>query len=85
MRVLVYTKSDCPLCDRLLDDLAWLQEQIGFAVELRDIAADPAAEARFRYLVPVLEVGGALYYPPHDALHLHHHLTAAARAAHPEA
>ena len=85
MRVVVYTKSDCSLCDRLLDDLAWLQKQLDFAVEVRDIAADPVAEERFRYLIPVLEVGGALYYPPHDALQLQHHLTAAAHAAHPEA
>ncbi len=84
MRVVVYTKTDCPLCDRLLDDLAWLQAQIHFDIDLRDIAADPAAAERFRYLLPVLEVGGALYYPPHDALQLHHHLTAA-RAANPEA
>ncbi len=80
MRVVVYTKADCPLCDQLLDDLAWVQTQVSFAVEVRDIAADPVAADRFRYLVPVLEVDDALVYPPHDALRLLNRLTEAANA-----
>ena len=78
MRVIVYTKSGCHLCDHLLEDLAWVRTQVGFDVELRDISTDPVAEERFRYLVPVVEVGGALVYPPHDALRLLNRLTEAA-------
>lgn len=70
MRVAVYTKPGCGLCDELLADLAWIQRQVRFDVELRDITADAAAYERFRDFVPVLEVGGALHYPPHDALRL---------------
>jgi glutaredoxin len=84
VRVTVYTKPACPLCDHLLEDLAWLQTQIGFSVELHDISTDPVAEERFRYFVPVLEVGGALYYPPHDALTLYNTLAAAIRRPHDE-
>jgi thiol-disulfide isomerase/thioredoxin len=78
--VTLYSKPECALCDRLLEDLAWLGEQVPLAVETRDIREDAATEERFRYLIPVLEVDGVLHYPPHDLLGLRRVLEDASRA-----
>jgi hypothetical protein len=78
LRVVVWSKPDCHLCDDLLADLALLATQRPLTVETRNILDDEAAFARFRYLIPVVEVaGGPLLYPPHDL----HTLQAALDAA----
>lgn len=79
--VVLYTKRDCPLCDHLKSDLAWLAEQLPFTVEERDIERDADLLAQFRYLIPVLEVGGVFYYPPHDLLQLRQMLAPAGGAS----
>jgi hypothetical protein len=79
VRVVVYTKPGCGLCDELLADLAWAQRQVRFDVEPCDIMTDPELYERFRYLVPVLEIDGALHYPPHDALRVLNLLAEAAK------
>jgi glutaredoxin len=67
MRVTLYSKPDCPLCDEVKQELAGWQEALGFALGVRNIEEDPAEFARFRYLVPVIEIaGGPLLYPPHE-------------------
>lgn len=64
--VTLYTKPDCSLCDRLRDDLSWIGEEIPLAVETRNILDDPDWTRQFGVLIPVLEIGGVFYYPPHD-------------------
>ncbi|MBI3978027.1 MAG: glutaredoxin family protein [Chloroflexi bacterium] len=57
--VRLYTKPVCPLCDDardLLDDLA---EEFALAVEVVDITADPTLFARFRTVIPVVEIADA--------------------------
>ncbi len=67
MRVTLYSKPDCPLCDKLKADLLALQPEIGFSLDERDIEASPDDFARYRYLIPVVDIeGGELLYPPHD-------------------
>lgn len=78
--VVLYTKPDCPLCDHLKADLAWLAEQMPLSVLERDITQDAALFDQFRYLIPVLDVDGVLYYPPHDWVRLRHAVEAAGRA-----
>lgn len=78
--VILYTKPDCSLCDRLKDDLAWLGEQVPLAVEERNILNDHETTQRLRDLIPVLEIDGALYYPPHDLLAVRRVVEAASRA-----
>jgi glutaredoxin len=67
MRITLYSKPDCPLCDELKADLQMMQPELGFTLLERNIEEHPADFARFRYLIPVLEInGGELLYPPHS-------------------
>jgi glutaredoxin len=76
----LYTKPDCPLCDYLKADLAWLGEQLPLSVQEHDITQDAVLFDQFRYLIPVLEVDGVFHYPPHDLVRLHQVVDAAGRA-----
>lgn len=78
MQVTLYTKPNCHLCNQLRLDLAWIQRELDFSVVERNIEADPADAERFRYLIPVLQVGETFFYPPHDLMTLHSTLRAAA-------
>ena len=78
MRVTLYTKPDCALCDELKADLLALQPEIGFTLAEQNIEEDAGDFARFRYLIPVLDVeDGPLLMPPHDFMHLRNVLSAA--------
>jgi glutaredoxin len=57
-RVTVYHAADCSLCARALEVVSEAQEELGFDLELVDIALDPELEARFRTLLPVIEIDG---------------------------
>jgi hypothetical protein len=51
--------------------VAALQAELGFELELVDIAGDPALEARYRERIPVVEVNGErafTYFVDADAL-----------------
>jgi hypothetical protein len=79
MQITVYSKPNCSLCDNLMDDLAWLQRELDFTVVSHNINDDPALKAQFQYLIPVVEIAGVLYNPPHDLLQMRQRLIAAAR------
>ena len=67
MRVILYTKPDCPLCDELKGDLAEFQAEMGFELTERNIEKDKTDFRRYRYLIPVLDIeGGELLTPPHQ-------------------
>jgi len=66
MRVTLYSKPDCSLCETVKADLLTIQSKIGFTLLERNIEEDPDEFLRFRYLIPVLDIeGGTLLYPPH--------------------
>ncbi len=66
MKLTLYSKPDCPLCDELKADLDVLREQFEFTLEERDIEDDSVLFERYRYLIPVLDIeGGPILYPPH--------------------
>jgi hypothetical protein len=79
MQITLYSKPNCSLCDDLLADLTWLQRELTFTVHSQDISNDPALKEKFQYLVPVLEIGGTLYNPPHDLLETRQRIISAAR------
>jgi hypothetical protein len=55
-----------------------MQQEIGFILLERNIEEHPENFARFRYLIPVLEIdGGELLYPPHSWSRTHQALQAA--------
>ena len=54
MSVYLYTRPGCHLCDRARDVL----EAAGIAFEEVDITTDPALEAEYGVLIPVVEQEG---------------------------
>ena len=79
LEVTLYTKDHCSLCEKLQDDLAWISREQPLRIVSHDIEADADLYERFRYLVPVVEIGGTLYYPPHDVMQLRHAVLNAAQ------
>ena len=66
MQLTLYTKPNCSLCEELKADLLALQPEVGFILSERNIEENAEDFARFRYLIPVLDIeGGELLYPPH--------------------
>ena len=54
MTLMLLTRSFCHLCDEMREALAPLAAAHGAAIVERDVDADPALEARYGDLVPVL-------------------------------
>jgi hypothetical protein len=75
----LYSKPNCSLCDNLTADLEWLQRELDFTVVSHNINDDATLKEKFQYLVPVLEIGGTLYNPPHDLLQIRQRIISAVR------
>jgi len=54
----VYHAADCSLCTRALEVVTEARDELGFDLELVDIAGDSELEARYRTLLPVVEIDG---------------------------
>lgn len=54
LRLVLYGRSDCHLCDEMLAALSALRDEFGFVVEVVDVDSDAALRRRFGSLVPVL-------------------------------
>ncbi len=58
-KIVFYSKTDCPLCDKGLPIVEDLARRFGLKVEKIDIlAADPDVLQRHRYRIPVVEFRG---------------------------
>ncbi len=67
MKLTLYSKPDCPLCDELKTDLDGLQEEFGFKLVECNIEDNGVDFERYQYLIPVLDIeGGPVLYPPHS-------------------
>jgi hypothetical protein len=76
MRVCVYSKPDCGLCEEVLQELALLAKEFDITVMEQDILQDQQLLSRYRNLVPVVEIeGGATLTPPHTRQTLYSALT----------
>jgi Glutaredoxin-like domain (DUF836) len=68
-RVVLYHAQDCHLCERARAVVEEARVELGFWLELVDIGGDAVLEARYRELLPVVEIDGerAFTYvvPPH--------------------
>jgi glutaredoxin len=62
IRVVVYTRVRCPLCDEAARFLEGEQGQLGFTLEFVDIDADPRLQERHGHSVPVVEVDGLVRF-----------------------
>ncbi|HTJ92071.1 MAG TPA: glutaredoxin family protein [Pararobbsia sp.] len=58
MRLTVYSRAWCHLCDDMLEALAPIAQRYGVAVEVIDVDSDPALEAVHGERVPVLVADG---------------------------
>ena len=58
LRLTLYGRSYCHLCDEMLAALATLRGEFGFAVDVVDVDDDAAVEQRFGTLVPLLMHAG---------------------------
>jgi glutaredoxin len=70
-RVTVFSAANCSLCERALEVLEELHAELAFELERVDIDGDPELEARYRELLPVVEVDGEqafTYFVDADAL-----------------
>jgi glutaredoxin len=56
--VVLYHAPGCHLCERALEQVQALQQELDFELELVDIAGDDALEAAYREWLPVVEIDG---------------------------
>jgi glutaredoxin len=70
MNVVLYRADGCHLCERAIQVVRAVREDVPFDLEEVDIGGDPALEARYREWLPVVEIDGErafVYYVDSDA------------------
>lgn len=58
MKIDVWSRDDCPLCDEALEVLRRELARVPHELSVHDLASDPEAEARYREEIPVVLVDG---------------------------
>lgn len=81
MRVTLYTKSECPLCEEAKSFLGDLAEEFPHDLVEVDIEAEPSLKRRYGELVPVVQVGPYTLRAPFDRTQLKVTLAAARQGA----
>jgi len=68
-RVVVYHADGCHLCERALAQVRAYRDELGFELDEVAIDGDAELEARYRELIPVVEIEGeqVFTYYVHDA------------------
>lgn len=85
MRVTLFSKPDCPLCDEIRSELDSLRTEIPHELREVDITSDPALHQQYFERVPVVKVGPYTLSAPISSTDLRVTLGAAAdREADPE-
>jgi glutaredoxin len=70
-KVVLYGAAGCHLCDRARATVTELRDELGFDLEEIAIDGEPELEARYRELIPVVEIDGEqvfTYFVQPDAL-----------------
>jgi glutaredoxin len=57
-RVTVYYARDCHLCERAIETVRALRDELGFDLAEVDVSGDADLEARYREWLPVVEIDG---------------------------
>jgi hypothetical protein len=57
LRIVLYTREDCSLCETAELELATLARPLGLMVEARDVDAEPDLVAQYGDRVPVVMAG----------------------------
>ena len=58
--IVVYSKSGCHLCEKVISELEKLKSVDDFELTTQDITGDPELYARYRNLIPVVSVDGTV-------------------------
>ena len=56
--VVVYHAQGCHLCERALEQVRGLRDELGYSLAEVDITGDPALEEAYREWLPVVEIDG---------------------------
>ena len=64
-RVVVYHAAGCHLCERALEQVRALRDELGFELEEVAIDGSPELEARYREWLPVVELDGERLFTYH--------------------
>jgi len=70
-RVVLYGAAGCHLCERARETVVALRDELGFELNEVLIDGDPDLEARYRELLPVVEIDDEqafVYFVPPAAL-----------------
>lgn len=67
LQVILYTRDGCHLCDDVRDTLHDLSRHYPLDLQEVDITGDAAIFARYRFSIPVVEIGSTLLKAPIDA------------------
>ena len=71
VEVAIYHAEGCHLCERALEQVRQLRDELGYTLREVDITGDGDLEARYREWIPVVELGGRrifTYYVHADAM-----------------
>ncbi len=60
MHVRVYSKTDCALCDAVIEHVQAHARTVGFDLSVIDVRGDAALFAAYRYRVPVVMADGVV-------------------------
>lgn len=63
--VVVFHAQGCHLCERALEQLRALQQELGFSLSEIDITGDPSLEGQYREWLPVVEIDGRRRFTYH--------------------
>ena len=63
--VVVYHATGCHLCDRALQQVRDLRDELRFDLREVDISGDPALEEAYREWLPVVEIDGRRRFTYH--------------------
>ena len=66
--VVVYHATGCHLCDRALQQVRDLRDELRFDLREVDISGDPALEEAYREWLPVVEIDGRRRFTYHVQL-----------------
>lgn len=65
MRLTLFGKADCPLCDEAKAVLAKARRRVPFELELVDIEVDRTFYEAYKWEIPVVHVNGKLAFKHH--------------------
>jgi glutaredoxin len=58
IKVIMYSKNNCPLCDKAKRVLEEIHEEFPIAIEEIDIYQDDALLEKYQLMIPVIEIDG---------------------------